>query len=143
LGIALIVFAPYVVYMNFTYRDFWNCYFLYSSFMRTVTSLEGHAGGPLFYFNYLATSENLLWVLLLPFAVGLCAFNSVVKRHKSDILILIWLAVVLGVFTLAQTKLYWYILPALPAFAIATSNLIYQVVKKLQLHKPKMTQTNA
>jgi hypothetical protein len=53
------------------------------------------------------------------------------------------MAVVLGVFTLAQTKLYWYILPALPAFAIATSNLIYQVVKKLQLHKPKMTQTSA
>jgi outer membrane protein assembly factor BamB len=142
-GIALIVFAPYVVYMNFTYRDFWNCYFLYSTILRTVTPLEGHAGSYIFYFNFLATSENLLWMLLLPFAVGLCAFNSVVKRHKSDILILIWMTVVLGVFTLAQTKLYWYILPALPAFAIAISNLIYQLACKLQLHKPKTTQVNA
>ncbi len=137
LGIALIVFAPYVVYMNFTYRDFWNCYFLYSSFLRTVTPLEGHAGGFLFYFNYLATSENFVWVLLLPFAVGLCVFNSVIRRHKADTLIFIWMVVVLGVFTFAQTKLYWYILPALPAFAIAIGNLIYQVANKLQLHNPR------
>ena len=143
LGIALIVFAPYVVYMNFTYRDFWDCYFLYSSFLRTVTPLEGHAGGPLFYFNFLATSENLLWILLLPFAVGLCAFNSVVKRSKSDHLILIWMAVVLGVFTLAQTKLYWYILPALPAFALAISNLIYQIANRFHIHQPKITEINA
>ena len=138
LGFALLLFAPYVVYMNFTYRDFWNCYFVYSSFQRTVTPLEGHAGGYLFYFNYLATSENLLWVLLLPFAVGLCAFNSVIKRHKADTLILVWIAVVLGVFTFAQTKLYWYILPTLPAFAIAISNLLYWVANKIQSQqKPK------
>jgi outer membrane protein assembly factor BamB len=130
-GTALLVFAPYVVYMNFTFKDFWDCYFVYSTFMRTVTPIEGHAGGYLFYFNYLVTSENLLWVILLPFAVGLCAFNSVIKRHKADTLILIWMAVVLGVFTFAQTKLYWYILPALPPFAIAISSLLYQISKKI------------
>ena len=139
LGVALLLFASYVVYMNFTYRDFWNCYFVYSSFQRTVTPLEGHAGGYLFYFNYLATNENLLWVLLLPFAVGLCAFNSVIKRHKADTLILIWIALVIGIFTFAQTKLYWYILPALPAFAIAISNLLYWVANKIQSQqKPKV-----
>jgi outer membrane protein assembly factor BamB len=143
LGIALIVFAPYVVYMNFTYSDFWNCYFLYSSFMRTVTPLEGHSGGYLFYLSYLAKSENLLWVLLLPFSVGLCAFNSVIKRHKTDTLIIIWIVVVLGVFTFAQTKLYWYVLPALPAFALAISNLIYQIAYKLRLHKTNVTEVTA
>jgi 4-amino-4-deoxy-L-arabinose transferase-like glycosyltransferase len=142
LGIALIVFAPYVVYMNFTYSDFWNCYFLYSSFMRTVTPLEGHSGGYLFYLSYLAKSENL-WVLLLPFSVGLCAFNSVIKRHKTDTLIIIWIVVVLGVFTFAQTKLYWYVLPALPAFALAISNLIYQIAYKLRLHKTNVTEVTA
>jgi 4-amino-4-deoxy-L-arabinose transferase-like glycosyltransferase len=71
-------------------------------------------------------------VILLPFAAGLCAFNSVVKRVKGDTLILVWMAVVFVVFTLAQTKLYWYILPALPAFAIAISSLLYQLSKKIR-----------
>ena len=132
LGVALLVFAPYVVYMNFTYKDFWDCYFVYSDVTRVVSPVEGHAGGYLFYFNYLATAENPLWIILLPFAVGLCAFNSVIKRHKADTLILVWIAVVLGVFTFAQTKLYWYILPALPPFAIAISSLLHQLSKKIR-----------
>jgi|WetSurMetagenome_2_1015567.scaffolds.fasta_scaffold01731_4 eukaryotic-like serine/threonine-protein kinase len=136
-GIALLVFAPYVVYMNFAFKDFWDCYFVYSTFMRTVTPLEGHAGGYLFYFNYLVTSENLLWIILLPFATGLCAFKAVIKRHKADTLILVWIAMVLGVFTFAQTKLYWYILPALPPFAIAISSFLYQISKKIQLRYHK------
>ena len=130
LGVALLVFAPYVIYMNFTFRDFWDCFFVYSSFTRVVSPVEGHVGSYLFYFNYLATSENPLWVILLPFAAGFCAFNSVIKRHKEDILILIWMLTVLVVFTFAQTKIYWYILPALPAFAIAISSFLYQLLKK-------------
>jgi outer membrane protein assembly factor BamB len=130
-GIALLMFAPYVVYMNFTYKDFWDCYFVYSTFMRATTPIEGHAGGYLFYFNYLATSENPLWVILLPFAAGFCAFRAVIKHSKADTLILVWISIVLIIFTFAQTKLYWYILPALPAFAIAISSLLYQLSKKL------------
>jgi eukaryotic-like serine/threonine-protein kinase len=132
---AFLLFAPYVVYMNFMNKDFWNCYFVYSSFQRTVTPIEGHAGGFLFYFNYLATSENLLWVALLPFAVGLCAFNSIIRRHKADVLMLVWMVVVFSVFTAAQTKLYWYILPALPAFALAISNLLYALARKIQVNR--------
>jgi 4-amino-4-deoxy-L-arabinose transferase-like glycosyltransferase len=39
---------------------------------------------------------------------------------------------VLVVFTFAQTKLEWYILPAFPAFAIAISSFLYQLSKKIQ-----------
>ena len=98
--------------------------------MRTITPLEGHAGGYLFYFSYLANNE-WLWAILLPFAAGLCAFNAVVKRLKADALVLVWMAVVLVVFTFSQTKLEWYILPALPAFALAISSLLYQIANKI------------
>jgi 4-amino-4-deoxy-L-arabinose transferase-like glycosyltransferase len=67
----------------------------------------------------------------MPFAAGLCAFNAIVKRLKEDTLILVWLSIVLLVFTFAQTKLYWYILPAFPAFALAIGNLLYQISKKI------------
>ena len=97
---------------------------------RTVSPVESHFGGYLYYFSYLANNENLLWVILLPFAAGLCAFNAVIKRLKEDTLILLWMSIVLLVFTFAQTKLFWYILPAFPAFAIAISSFLYQLAKK-------------
>jgi 4-amino-4-deoxy-L-arabinose transferase-like glycosyltransferase len=134
LGVALLILAPWLVYMNFRFGfNFWNCYFMYAVFTRTVSPIEGHVGGFLYYFNYMATSENLVWVILLPFAVGLCAYNAVIKRLKGDALILTWMATVLIVFTIAQTKIYYYILPAYPAFAIAISSFLYQLSKKIPL----------
>jgi 4-amino-4-deoxy-L-arabinose transferase-like glycosyltransferase len=55
----------------------------------------------------------------------------VVKRLKEDTLIFLWMAIVLLVFTFAQTKIYWYILPAFPAFAIAIASLLYQLAEKI------------
>jgi 4-amino-4-deoxy-L-arabinose transferase-like glycosyltransferase len=97
---------------------------------RTVTPVEGHVGGYFYYFTNFASNENFGYVVLLPFAAALCLFNSVVKRVEQDTLILAWMIIVLATFTLIQTKLYYYILPAFPAFAIAISSLLYQIAKK-------------
>jgi 4-amino-4-deoxy-L-arabinose transferase-like glycosyltransferase len=132
-AVALLVFAPWLAYMNSRFgANVWSSYFLYSAVSRAVTPLEGHSHSLFYYFNYLATSENLLWVLLLPFAVGLSIYFAV-RRSKADLLILIWMAVVLVVFSVAQTKIYYYILPAYPAFALAISSLLYQTAKKAKL----------
>jgi len=134
LGIAALIFCPWVIYMYLRFGwNFWNCYFLYSFFSRAVSPIEGHGQSYFYYFNYLATSENLLWVILLPFAVGICAFNSIVKRLKGDTLILVWIAIVLAVFTFAQSKIYYYLLPAYPAFALAIAVLLYQLSRKIKL----------
>lgn len=130
LGVAALIFAPWLIYMNFRFGyDFWNIYFLYSTFTRAASSIEGHAGGFLYYFNYLATSENLLWAVLLPFAVGVSAYFAL-KRSKADTLIVAWVAIVLLVFSVAQTKIYYYILPAYPAFALAIGALLYKTANK-------------
>ena len=130
-AVGLLVFSPWLIYMNMSFGlKFWQWYFVYTDVTRTVSPIEGHTGGFNYYFNYLATKENLLWVILLPFATGFCAFNAVIKRLKEDTLILLWMAIVTLVFTFAQTKLYWYILPATPAFAIAISSLLYQISRK-------------
>ena len=132
-GVGILVFSPWLIYMDVNFGlKFWQWFFLYADVTRTVSPIEGHAGGYLYYFSYLANNENLLWVILLPFAAALCAFNAVFKRLKEDTLILLWMVIVLAVFTFAQTKLYWYILPAFPAFAIAISSLLYQLSKKMQ-----------
>ncbi|MCW4005906.1 MAG: PQQ-binding-like beta-propeller repeat protein [Candidatus Bathyarchaeota archaeon] len=133
LAVGFLVFAPWVLYMVFTFGpEFWETHFLYSVVARTMNPLEGHNGGYLFYVNYLISHENPLWIALLPFALGLCAYKAVFKKSKENTLILLWAITVLAVFTFVQTKLYWYILPALPAFALAIANLIYQLAQKLK-----------
>jgi len=132
LVIGLLVFSPWLIYMGIRFgSQFWQWYFVYGIVARTASPVEGHVGGYLYYFSYLANNENLLWVILLPFAAGLCTFNSVIKRLKEDTLILLWMAIVLLVFTFAQTKLFWYILPAFPPFAVAISNFLFQLSKKI------------
>jgi outer membrane protein assembly factor BamB len=132
--VGLLVVSPWMIYMILRFGpDFWQSFFVYSGVLRAITPLDNHVGGYLYYFSYLFNNENLFWVILLPFAAGLCAFNSVFKRLKEDTLILAWMSIVLVTFTFVQTKLAWYILPAFPAFAIAISSFLYQLSKKIQL----------
>jgi len=106
-------------------------YFIYADVTLSASTVEGHFAGYLFYFNYIANHENWLWLALLPFAAVLCGFNAVVKRLKQDTLIFLWMVIVLLVFSLAQTKIYWYIMPVFPAFAIAIASLLYQIAEKI------------
>jgi len=131
-GIGLLLLSPWLIYMFLSFGStFWNWFIIYCGVTRTISPIEGHTGNYLFYFNYLINNERV-WAILLPFAVGLCAFNSVFKHSKADTLLLSWMGIVLLVFTIAQTKLSWYILPAVPAFALAISNLLYQIAIKIQ-----------
>jgi len=130
-GIGLLVFSPWLIYMAARFgSQFWQWYFVYDIFSRSVGVVENHAGSYLYYVNFLIRNENVVYLILLPFAAGLCLFNAVAKRLKADTLIFLWMAIVLLVFTLAQSKLDWYILPAFPAFALAISVLIFQLSKK-------------
>jgi len=60
------------------------------------------------------------------------------KRSNADTLIVLWMSIVLIFFTLVQTRIYWYILPAYPAFAIAIGSLLYQIFKKVASWHPKI-----
>jgi 4-amino-4-deoxy-L-arabinose transferase-like glycosyltransferase len=133
LGVGTLVISPWLIYMVLQFGPrFWYVYLLYNNVMRTVTPLEGHVGGFFFYLSYLVTSENSLWIVILPLAVAFSVFNSFYKRSRGDTLLVVWMIVVLGVFTIAQTKLYWYILPAFPAFAIVIGSFLYSCFKKLK-----------
>ncbi len=129
-GLGLLLFSPWLLAMHLNFgADFWEWFFFYSGVQRAFVAIEGHTGSYLFYFSYMLHNETPLWVALLPFAAVLCIYNSVVKRLKTDALLLIWMVAVLLVFMFAQTKLYWYILPALPAFALAISGFLYKAAK--------------
>ncbi len=130
-GVGLLMVTPWLAFMLVSFKDdFWNWFVLYCGIQRTLSPIEGHSGNFLFYFSFLASNETL-WAVLLPFAGALSLFNAAAKRVEQDTLLLAWMGVVLLVFTVAQTKLAWYILPAFPAFALATGNLLYQLALRL------------
>jgi 4-amino-4-deoxy-L-arabinose transferase-like glycosyltransferase len=130
-GTGLIILFPWLFYMFVNFGSgFWNWFVVYCGFLRVVNPLEGHGGGYLFYFDYLIRNETI-WALLLPVAVGLCGFRFLFRQSKADTLLVSWIIVVILIFTFAQTKLAWYILPAYPAFAIAIGSLFFEMSKKL------------
>lgn len=134
--VGILIISPWLVYMILQYGfRFWYVFLLYNNVMRSISPLEGHVGDSLFYFNYLITRENILWVAILPLAVGFSLFKAFRKPNNRDVLFLIWMIVVLVVFTVAQTKLFWYILPAFPAFAILIADFLYNLSKKLMKTK--------
>ncbi len=130
--VAILMVAPWIIYMLLWFGpDFWNFHFVFQGVARTVSSIEEHGGNYLYYFSYLVDRENILWVILLPFAAGLSAFKAVVRRSKEDTLVFSWMSIVLVFFTFTQTKQFWYILPAFPAFAIAIGSLLFQMLTKV------------
>jgi 4-amino-4-deoxy-L-arabinose transferase-like glycosyltransferase len=137
LGVGVVVTVPWLIYMIIQFgQEFWNVFVFYHSVERAFVPLEGHAGDVFFYFNYLLTRENLVWVAILPFGFSLSVYRFVRKRSKADAMLVIWIIVVMGLFTLAQTKLYWYILPAFPAFALTVAVFLISLFQKLKA-RPK------
>jgi len=135
LKVGILVISPWFVYMVLRFGpDFWQSHFVFSVVSRAISPIEGHSESYFYYFSYLVNKENLLWVTLLPLAACLCVFKAIVKRSKEDTLVFVWMAIVLVFFTFAQTKLFWYILPAFPAFALALSSFLFQLYKKAQLY---------
>jgi hypothetical protein len=62
------------------------------------------------------------WAFILPFAL---IFS---RRPRSFAVVVLGLMVFVG-YTLVQTKFQWYILPAIPAFAIVTGALLTRLIE--------------
>lgn len=98
---------------------------------RTSRTLEGHTGGP---FYYLLTFQYGYFYWLLALVAGLvlyaALYRSIDKIEKNTALLLfLWITVPLVLYTIAKTKITWYILPVFPAFAVCTGGLSSSIFK--------------
>ncbi len=130
LGVALLVSAPWYIYMTIV-RGYGNPLFLLDAsavIQRSVAGVEGNVK-PLEVFYYV----NQLFVLfplgVIWFAVGM--YRVFKNRDRAWLLLAVWFTVFFVVFTLMRTKLAVYLLPMLvPASLIAAYSLV-AVVKGL------------
>lgn len=104
---------------------FINPYFKEQVLRRITTPIEFHFESKWFYFNqlYIDLGLGIIVILLIGIAILLRTYNLKKSKINYSELLLFWIGFPIFIFTLAKTRLYWYILPVYPAIALIISNL--------------------
>ncbi|HSF31950.1 MAG TPA: glycosyltransferase family 39 protein [Candidatus Tectomicrobia bacterium] len=84
---------------------------------RMVHAFEGNAGGPLNYLDILRRGFSI-WGYLWPLAYLWAVWRASAHGDRRTRLLLAWITIPLLLFSLAQTKLGWYISLIYPAIAL-------------------------
>lgn len=106
-----------------TEGEFPRLFFLREHLGRATQTFEGHSGGWWFYPLALLAGMFPWSVFAVPVALESGWHRTKVNRPGVTLLVC-WIAVTLGLFSLASTKLPSYITPCLPAAAILTGHAV-------------------
>jgi len=113
IAVAAVIAAPWHLLMYWQHGDAFVGRYLSRHVMNRATSnINRFNRGYGFYFSVLKNFVSP-WAFILPLALIFA------RRPRSWVVIVLGLMVFVG-YTLVQTKYQWYILPAIPAFAIVT-----------------------
>ncbi len=110
---ALIIVLPWHLYMHLKFgADFWANYIGYHVFDRALTAIEDK-GQPFFWYLIVMKVSMRIWfVALIPaFAYGI--FKAV-KKQKKFVFLLVWSLFIFLFFSIAKSKLIWYMTPIYP-----------------------------
>lgn len=125
--LTLAIAAPWYVALGSRNPDFWE-YFIVREHLLRLTGERYPRDECLSLPVFLAVTYvwTFPWLALVPQAIvrgfkRLCPDGF---RKAPDLLPLLWIGVVLGLFTAAQSRLEYYALPAMPAFALLTGKLL-------------------
>lgn len=119
--ICLLAAAPWYIAVGIaTDGAFLRGFFLEHNVGRAMDSMEGHGGSPFYYpFAFvLGTFPWSLWLIPIVLWCRRCSSENVVQRQMV-VLAGAWIAVYVGAFSLASTKLPSYITPCYAGAALA------------------------
>ncbi len=123
--LAFVLVVPWHIFMYMQHgQTFIDQYFGHSIITRAAGSLEGHTGDRFYYIDRLQ-KYFFPWVYLAPFALALNLRENIKFKSRSRILLIVTI-LVFGLYTIAQTKLRWYIVPMYPALAILVGSTVIQ-----------------
>jgi 4-amino-4-deoxy-L-arabinose transferase-like glycosyltransferase len=127
--VATLIVAPWHILMIAIHgQPFFEMYVIRNLLERSVSGLEGNTGGMLFYFMIMPRMF-FPWFFLTPIAF-LLYFYDHIRNHSENLILIVLTLVTLSIYSLAvQTKLFQYILPVFPAFAIMIGFTIVQAVQ--------------
>jgi 4-amino-4-deoxy-L-arabinose transferase-like glycosyltransferase len=128
LGLALVlaIAGPWYLLVDRRTESLWTLgFFGTHNFARFLAPMEHH-GGSMLYYPLAIILGFFPWSVLLGPA-WLCLEDQLGRgrpRHAASVLMCAWIAVWVGFFSLAGTKLPNYVMPAYPAIAVLTGCVV-------------------
>ncbi len=125
---ALVVFMPWHIFMYEKYgMSFLKNYIGYHVWDRATESIEDK-GKPFFWYLTVIKVSMRVWFLVLIPGLIFSIFK-IIKKDSRYVLLVIWALFIFFFFSIAKSKLIWYIIPIYPALAIIAGNFIDTVLK--------------
>jgi 4-amino-4-deoxy-L-arabinose transferase-like glycosyltransferase len=130
-GAALIVTAPWFTYEALVNGPlFWSVFVKHETLLRLASHLEAQKVAADSTFSTFVREVSHLWVLLIPLGglfaatIGSGSQWSIRKLPPAVLLWILWLMLALAAAGAVQTKLGWYILPALVPVALLGGSIL-------------------
>ena len=126
---VLVVALPWYVWVTIRSDGAWTRgFFLEHNFGRAVTAMENHGGPPFYYLIALLIGFFPWSIFLIPFIMDLVrSFKEDESSRDARTFAVCWIGVVVGLFTLASTKLPSYVTPCYPAIAVLMGDFVYRL----------------
>lgn len=125
---AAAIALPWYVWVTLRTDGVWTREFFWThNVSRATATMEGHSGPPvLFYLGAILVGFFPWSILTIP--TGLHCYTNAKKSdqrtQRATLLLLCWIGVFIGVFSLAQTKLPSYVTPCYPALALLAGRFV-------------------
>jgi 4-amino-4-deoxy-L-arabinose transferase-like glycosyltransferase len=134
--LSAVLILPWHLYAYLKHgQDFLTPYFFEQVVRRATAQIEFHFEPRWYYFIYLY--ENLGLGVLIVAGLGMCSLLARLYQDRKNtplyLTLLWWVLAPLALFTLAKTRLFWYILPVYPAISLVIAEIIGRFsVSKIQ-----------
>ena len=120
--IAVLIILPWHLAMYWLHgNSFLQAYFYQQVIHRATTDLQAEGHGYLYY-AWVLWEFYWPWVYLLPLAV--------IFSGRRQLVLIVLAAIVLGLYTIVQTKFQWYVLPVVPAFSILIAGFLKNFIER-------------
>ena len=125
--VSLMVAAPWYCWVAWrTDGEFLRGFFWEHNVGRAMQTMEGHAGGPLFYPVSILIGFFPWSVFAVPVLIdAVSRVRSADSSRVGYVLAACWVGVYVSAFSLAKTKLPSYVTPCIPGVALATGGFFY------------------
>ncbi|MCD6460343.1 glycosyltransferase family 39 protein [bacterium] len=115
--------APGLIEQYVTYKYIFFNHFFGAKMVDSVnTSIAGH-GGNLFYYLKTILQKARPWSFVF-IAALLYSLKNFFKKNNLVKFLVIWFCAIFLLFSIAGTKLHWYIMPVYPPFALITAEFL-------------------
>lgn len=117
-GASLIVLLPWHIEMYRQFgKEFLANYIGYHVWQRATVAIEDK-GNPFWWYLEVLKVSMRIWFIALLGAFPFTVIRAIKEKSKKHIFLTLWSVFVLVFFSLAKSKLVWYIMPIYPAAAL-------------------------